>query len=162
MASKTLEDLFISCLRQTYFAEQKIARALAKMVKAANSKELAKAFETHLDQTHVHLARLERKFERLGRPIRPEPSLAIQGIIGEASEFGAEFRDSDALDAALIAAAQAVEHYEITRYGSLSSWATDLGLKDTAKLLDETLEEEKKTDKLLTQLAERRVNKQAA
>jgi ferritin-like metal-binding protein YciE len=162
MASKTLEDLFISCLRQTYFAEQQIARALAKMVKAANSKELAKAFETHLDETHVHLGRLERIFERLGRPIRPEPSLAIQGIIGEASEFGAEFRDSDALDAALIAAAQAVEHYEITRYGSLSAWATDLGLKDTAKLLDETLEEEKKTDKLLTQLAERRVNKQAA
>jgi ferritin-like metal-binding protein YciE len=98
----------------------------------------------------------------LGRSIRAEPSLAIQGIIGEASEFAAEFRDSDALDAALLAAAQAVEHYEITRYGSLSSWATNLGWKDTAKLLDETLEEEKKTDKLLTQLAQQRVNKQAA
>jgi ferritin-like metal-binding protein YciE len=162
MASKTLEDLFIDCLRQTYFAEQQIARALAKMVKVAGSKELARAFEKHRDETHVQLARLEQIFDRLGRSARAEPSLGIQGILGEASEFAAEFRDSDALDAALIAVAQAVEHYEITRYGSLSSWAMDLGLKDTAKLLDETLEEEKKTDKLLTQLAEQRVNKRAA
>lgn len=161
-SDKTLEDLFIECLRDTYFAEQQIARALAKMTKAAESRELAQAFDRHRDETHVQIARLERIFDKLGRPARAEPSLGIQGIIGDGSEAAVKFRDSDALDAALIAAGQAVEHYEITRYGTLSSWATELGFKDVAKLLDETLEEEKKTDKLLSRLAEQRLNKEAA
>jgi ferritin-like metal-binding protein YciE len=159
---KTLQDLFMEALKDIYSAEKQIVQALSKMVKTAQSKELADAFETHRNETQVQIGRLEQVFDMLGKTARAEACLGVQGIIERASEIAVKFKGSDALDAGLIAAAQAVEHYEITRYGTLTSWAKELGLDKAAKLLDETLEEEKKTDKLLTKLAEGRVNKKAA
>ena len=159
---RNLEDLFAEALKDIYFAEKQILRALPKMAKQAESPELKQAFETHRDQTEGHVERLNQVFEQLGRPARGKTCEAILGIIDEAKEIMEEFKGAEALDAGLASSAQAVEHYEIARYGTLKTWALQLGLNDAAKLLDETLQEEIQTDKLLTKLATSSVNKKAA
>jgi ferritin-like metal-binding protein YciE len=159
---KTLDDLFLTTLKDVYYAEKQILRALPKMAKAAESDELRQAFETHREETQEQVQRLEQVFEILGKRASGKTCEAIQGIIEEGKEIMDDFADSEALDAGLIAAGQAVEHYEISRYGTLRSWAQELGLQDAVPLLEQTLEEEKKTDQLLTQLAEARVNQKAA
>lgn len=159
---KTLNDLFLEALKDVYHAEKQLMRALPKMAKAAESDELRQAFQTHREETEGQIERLEQVFEIIGKPARGKTCQAMQGIIEEGKEMMEEFSDSEALDAGLIDAAQAVEHYEICRYGTLKSWATQLGMRDAARLLDQTLEEEKKTDKLLTQLAESALNQKAA
>jgi ferritin-like metal-binding protein YciE len=159
---KTLNDLFVEALKDVYHAEKQILRALPKMAKAAESEELRQAFQTHREETERQVERLEEVFELVGKPARGKPCQAMQGIIEEGKEVMEDFADSEALDAGLIDAAQAVEHYEICRYGTLRSWAMQLGMRDAARLLDQTLQEEKKTDKLLSQLAESTVNQKAA
>ena len=156
---KNLEDLFAETLKDIYFAEKQILRALPKMAREAKSPELKQAFETHRDETEGQVERLNQVFEQLGRPARGKTCEAIVGIIDEAKEIMEEFKGAEALDAGLAASAQAVEHYEIARYGTLKTWARQLGLDDAAKLLDETLQEEIKTDQLLTKLATSTVNK---
>ena len=159
---KTLDDLFLTTLKDVYYAEKQILRALPKMAKAAESNELRQAFEKHRGETEEQVQRLEQVFEIIGKRASGKTCDAIQGIIEEGKEIMDDFADSEALDAGLIAAGQAVEHYEISRYGTLRSWAQELGLEDAVPLLEQTLEEEKKTDELLTQLAEARVNQKAA
>jgi ferritin-like metal-binding protein YciE len=159
---KTLKDLFLETLKDMYHAEKQILRALPKMAKTANSDQLRQAFEKHRDETEGQVERLEQVFEMIGKPARGKPCEAIQGIVEESKEVMEEFQGSEALDAGLLAAAQAVEHYEISRYGTLKTWAAQLGMNDAAKLLDQTLQEEKRTDALLTELAEAAVNQKAA
>ena len=159
---KGLEDLFLATLKDVYYAEKQILRALPKMAKAAESGELRQAFEKHRAETEGHVERLEEVFEAIGKKAQGKTCEAIQGIIEEGKEIMEDFAESEALDAGLIAAAQAVEHYEISRYGTLRTWAQELGLRDAVGLLEQTLEEEKKTDQLLSQLAEARVNQKAA
>ncbi|MBR1220606.1 ferritin-like domain-containing protein [Bradyrhizobium sp. U87765 SZCCT0131] len=159
---KTLDDLFYETLKDIYFAEKQILKALPKMAKAANTSELKEAFETHREQTEGHVERLETIFELIERPARGKTCDAILGIIEEGKEVMDEFGDSNALDAGLLSGAQAVEHYEISRYGTLKSWAGELGLQEAVKLLDQTLKEEKETDALLTKLAGSAINKAAA
>ncbi len=159
---KNLEELFSETLKDIYFAEKQILRALPKMAKEAESPELKQAFETHRNQTEVHVERLNEVFEQLGRPARGKTCEAILGIIDEAKEIMEEFKGAEALDAGLASSAQAVEHYEIARYGTLKTWARQLGLDQAAKLLGQTLQEEIETDKLLTKLATSSVNKKAA
>ena len=159
---KGLEDLFLNTLKDIYYAEKQILRALPKMAKAAESEELREAFQTHRDETEGQIQRLEQVFEAIGKRAQGKTCEAIQGIIEEGKEIMADFAESEALDAGLIAAGQAVEHYEISRYGTLRTWAQELGMQDAAALLEQTLEEEKKTDKLLSELAEARVNQKAA
>jgi ferritin-like metal-binding protein YciE len=159
---KNLKDLFSETLKDIYFAEKQILRALPKMAKEASSPELKQAFETHRDQTEGHVERLNEVFELLGRPARGKTCEAILGIIEEAKEIMEDFKGAEALDAGLASSAQAVEHYEIARYGTLKTWAQELGLKDAAKLLDETLQEEIQTDQLLTKLATSTINMKAA
>ena len=161
MTEKTLNDLFLTTLKDVYYAEKAILRALPKMAKAAESGDLKEAFVKHRDETAGHVERLEQIFDKLGKKASGKTCEAIKGIIEEGEEIMDDFEDSDALDAGLIAAGQAVEHYEISRYGTLRSWAQQLGMRDAAKLLDQTLAEEKKTDELLTQLAEARANPKA-
>jgi ferritin-like metal-binding protein YciE len=161
-SANPLEDLFSETLKDVLFAEKRILRALAKMAKEAATPELKEAFETHRDETEQQVERLNQIFEAMGRPARGKTCEAILGIIDEAKEFMDEFKGTDALDPALIASGQTVEHYEITRYGTLKAWANQLGMKDAARLLDETLQEEIKTDKLLTQLAASSANRKAA
>jgi ferritin-like metal-binding protein YciE len=159
---KTLEDLFSETLRDIYHAEKQIVRALSKMAKATKTDELRDAFEMHREETETQIERLEKVFEMIGKRPRGKPCEAIEGIIEEGKEVMEDFKESAALDAGLLAGAQAVEHYEISRYGTLKAWAAELGLKDAAKLLDETLKEEEQTDKKLSALAVRAINKQAA
>ncbi len=159
---KTLNDLFLEALKDVYHAEKQLLRALPKMAKAAESEELRAAFQTHRDETEGQIERLEQVFEIVGKPARGKTCQAMQGIIEEGKEVMEEFADSAALDAGILAAAQAVEHYEITRYGSLKTWAQELGMTDAVGLIDQNLQEEKKTDMLLTELAEARVNTKAA
>jgi ferritin-like metal-binding protein YciE len=161
-SANPLEDLFTETLKDIYFAEKQILRALPKMAKEAKSPELKQAFEKHREETEDQVERLNQIFDSMGRPARGKTCEAIIGIIDEAKEFMDEFKGEDALDPALIASAQTVEHYEIARYGTLKSWARDLGMDDAVKLLDQTLEEEIKTDKTLTDLAVKNVNKKAA
>ncbi len=161
-STNPLEDLFSETLKDVYFAEKQILRALPKMAKEATTPELKQAFETHRDETEGQIERLNQIFEGMGRPARGKTCDAILGIIDEAKEFMDDFRGTDALDPALVASAQTVEHYEITRYGTLKTWAKELGLDEAAKLLDETLQEEIKTDKLLTKLASQGLNRKAA
>jgi len=158
---KTLDDLFHETLKDIYYAEKQILRALPKMAKAADSDDLRAAFEKHREETQGQVERLEQVFELIGKSARGKTCEAIVGIIDEGKEIMDDFEGSDALDAGLLAAAQAVEHYEISRYGTLKSWAEKLGLLEAAKLLDETLAEEKKTDEALTKLAESVVNAKA-
>jgi len=159
---KNLEDLFHETLKDIYFAEKQILKALPKMAKAANSNELRQAFEKHRGETEGQVDRLEQVFDMIDKPARGKTCDAIVGLVEEGKEIMEEFADSDALDAGLLAGAQAVEHYEISRYGTLRAWAQELGLTDAARLLDETLAEEKKTDELLTKIAKSSLNKAAA
>ena len=158
---KNLQELFHETLKDIYYAEKKILAALPKMAKAAQSQELKAAFEKHENETEEHVARLERVFEEIGETPRGKTCDAIMGIIEEGQEVMKEFKGAPALDAGLLAAAQAVEHYEIARYGTLKTWAAELGLNEAVKLLDMTLGEEKKTDETLTKLAESEVNQHA-
>ena len=158
MATKTLDNLFLDTLKDVYYAEKKILRTLPKMAKAANAKELAAAFEKHRDQTEVQVDRLERIFEILGKRPQGKTCPAIDGIIEEGQEIIDDYKTSPALDAGLLAAAQAVEHYEITRYGTLKRWAEVMGMSEAALLLDETLQEESQTDEDLSALADLKVN----
>lgn len=159
---KDLNDLFHETLKDIYYAERQILRALPKMAKNAQSPELAKAFETHREETQGQIDRLEQVFEMIGKSPRGKACDAIVGILDEGKEIMEDFAETDALDSGMLAAAQAVEHYEISRYGTLKTWATQLGYTDAAKLLDATLQEEIKTDKLLSQLANASVNRKAA
>jgi ferritin-like metal-binding protein YciE len=162
MASEnSLQELFHDTLKDIYFAEKKILNALPKMAKAAQSEDLKAAFEKHEAETEEHVARLEKVFEEIDEAARGKTCDAILGIIEEGQEVMKEFKGEPALDAGLLAAAQAVEHYEIARYGTLKTWAEELGLKQAVKLLNETLAEEKKTDETLTKLAEQGVNQHA-
>jgi len=155
---KTLRDLFHDTLKDIYFAEKKILGALPKMAKAAQSEDLKAAFEKHMDETEEQVNRLEQVFEEIDAKPQGKTCDAIMGIIEEGQEVMKEYKGQPALDAGLLAAAQAVEHYEISRYGTLKTWAQELGLEQAVKLLDETLEEEKATDAALTELAESEVN----
>jgi len=158
---KTLRELFHDTLKDIYFAEKKILVALPKMAKAAQSQGLKAAFEKHEAETEEHVARLEKVFSEIDAPARGKTCDAIIGIIDEGQEVMKEFKGTPALDAGLLAAAQAVEHYEIARYGTLKTWARELGLDQAVKLLDATLAEEKKTDEALTKLAQSEVNQHA-
>ncbi|WP_095203417.1 YciE/YciF ferroxidase family protein [Mesorhizobium carmichaelinearum] len=155
---KGLDDLFHDTLKDIYFAEKKILATLPKMAKAAHSPDLKAAFEKHYTETQEHVARLEEVFEVIGKKPAAKTCAAIMGITEEGAEIMEEYKDSPALDAGLLAAAQAVEHYEISRYGTMRTWASELGLTEAAQLLDLTLAEEKKTDVALTKLAESAVN----
>jgi ferritin-like metal-binding protein YciE len=160
--AKGLEELFTDTLKDIYFAEKQILRALPKMAKSASSRELSQAFEKHREETEGHVERLEEIFETLRKPARGKTCDAIIGIIEEGKEIMEEYAGDSALDAGLAASAQAVEHYEIARYGTLRTWAEQLGMNDAAMILNETLQEEIKTDQLLTKLATSVVNQKAA
>ena len=161
MATKTLDTLFHDTLKDIYYAERNILKVLPKMQRGAQSPELKQAFETHKAETEGHVARLQQVFEIIGKRAQGKTCPAIDGIIEEGEEILAEYKGNAALDAGLIAAAQAVEHYEITRYGTLKRWAGVLGMTDAAKLLEATLQEEAKTDEALTRLADAAANQQA-
>ncbi|CAO3400087.1 MULTISPECIES: YciE/YciF ferroxidase family protein [Azospirillum] len=161
MAAKTMQDLLIEDLRDIYHAEKQIAKALPKMAKAASSDQLRQAFETHLEQTHGQIERLQQVFEELDTRPRGKHCDAMEGLISEAQEILEMGLAPEVQDAALIAAAQKVEHYEIASYGTLHAFATACGLDRVAQLLDETLQEEKDTDTLLNKLAISDVNKKA-
>lgn len=162
MKIENLSDLFVHTLKDVYFAEKQIVKALPKMAKAADSHELARAFDSHLEETKEQITRLEEVFRLLGKKPSGEECPAIEGILEEGDELIKEIKDPDTRDAAMIAAAQAVEHYEITRYGTLVSWGELLGLPEAAKLLSATLKEEHAADSKLNKLAESKLNKQAA
>ena len=159
---KTMDDLFVHTLRDIYYAEKQITKALPKMIAKAGALELKRAFQTHLTETEGQVRRLEEVFRLHGHEPKGVTCEAIDGIISEAESIIGNVADQNVLDAAMIAAAQAVEHYEITRYGTLAEWAQELGRSDCARLLHQTLEEERRTDEKLTQLAENRVNRKAA
>jgi ferritin-like metal-binding protein YciE len=158
---KTLNDLFEDGLKDIYYAEKKILAALPKMAKATQSEELASAFQQHQDETEQQLERLEQVFQAIDQQPRGKKCPGIDGIIEEGKEIIDEFKGMPALDAGLLASAQAVEHYEITRYGTLIAWANKLGLGDAVPLLKQNLDEEKRTDERLTQLAESTINQYA-
>jgi ferritin-like metal-binding protein YciE len=158
---KTLEDLFHDTLKDIYFAEKKITTALPKMAKAAQNEDLAAAFEAHLEETKGQIERLEQVFEIIDKKPQGKNCPAIVGLSEEAQEIAKEFKGTPALDAGLLGAAQAVEHYEISRYGTLRAWAEELGLDDAVELLQATLDEEKATDEKLTELAEAVINQEA-
>jgi ferritin-like metal-binding protein YciE len=158
---KQLDELFHDTLKDIYFAEKKILATLPKMAKAAQSPDLQKAFEKHRGETEGHVARLEKVFAAIDKKPQAKTCDAIVGITAEGADIMKEYKGSPALDAGLLAAAQAVEHYEMSRYGTLKTWAEELGLNDAVRLLDQTLEEEKKTDAALTKIAETVVNQQA-
>jgi ferritin-like metal-binding protein YciE len=162
MAEKDLKALFLHQLKDTYFAENAILKALPQMAEAAESEELRGAFAVHLKETEGQVRRLEQIFEIVGEKPEGIPCKAIQGIIEEGQEILQEFEDGEALDAGLIAAAQAVEHYEIARYGTLLAWAKQLGLSEAEGLIEETLVEEENTDQVLSELAEDAINPAAA
>ena len=161
-ADKTLDDLFLDTLKDIYYAERQIVKALPKMAKAAESPALKAGFEKHLAESEIHVERLEQVFEMLGKPARGKTCDAILGIVEEAKSVMEEFKGTVANDAGLIAAGQAAEHYEIARYGSLKAWAQQLGMSEAVKLLDQTLKEEKATDQKLTDLALSQENAKAA
>lgn len=161
MAGKTLENLFLDTLKDIYYAERKIVKALPKMARGAQSPELKAAFEQHRDETEGQIERLQQVFELLGKRAQGKTCPAIDGILEEGEEILEEFKGQPALDAGLAAAAQAVEHYEISRYGTLRRWAQVLGMEEAVKLLDATLQEESKTDEALTKLADLVVNEKA-
>jgi ferritin-like metal-binding protein YciE len=159
---KRLEDLFYDTLKDIYYAERKILKTLPKMAKAAQSPELKAAIEKHRDQTEGQIERLQEVFEIFGKRAQGKTCEAIEGIVAEGEEILDEYKDTAALDAGIIASTQAVEHYEITRYGTLKRWAETLGLQDAAKLIDQNLAEEKQTDADMTKLADTAVNQKAA
>ncbi|MGX8008872.1 YciE/YciF ferroxidase family protein [Mesorhizobium sp. ORM8.1] len=160
-AENGLETLFVEGLKDIYYAEKKILKTLPKLSKAAQSEKLSAAFEKHRMETEGQVERLEQIFEQLGKPTRGKTCPAIDGILEEGSEILEEYKDAPALDAGLVGAAQAVEHYEIARYGTLIAWAEQLGMKDALPLLRETLKEESATDEALTALGENDANERA-
>ena len=159
---KTMDDLFVHQLQDIYYAEKQLVKALPKMAEKAADKQLRQAFLSHLEETKTHVQRLEQVFQMHGTQVKAVDCPAIDGIIEEADEVTGEVADKSVLEAALINAAQAAEHYEITRYGSLIAWAKQLGRSDCASILQKTLDEEKTADTKLTTLAESRVNLRAA
>jgi ferritin-like metal-binding protein YciE len=159
--TKTLDDLFVDTLKDIYFAEKQVLKALPKMAKAANSNELRAAFEKHRDQTEAQIERLEGVFENMGIAARGKTCDAIIGILEEGKSIMEDYEDSSALDAGLVSAAQAVEHYEITRYGTLITWAKTMGNSDVVNLLKQNLAEEEQTDVDLSKLAQASINKAA-
>ncbi|WP_018388293.1 ferritin-like domain-containing protein [Ancylobacter sp. FA202] len=161
MAEKNLETLFHETLKDIYYAERKILKALPKMARGAQSPELKAAFEKHRDETEGQIERLQQVFELIGKRPQGKTCAAIEGILEEGEEILEEFKGQPALDAGLAAAAQAVEHYEISRYGTLKRWAQVLGMKEAVKLLDATLKEESMTDDALTTLADQVANQKA-
>lgn len=154
----TLADLFYDTLKDIYFAERQILKALPKMARAAQSEKLKQGFLTHKEETEGQVERLQQVFEIIGKRAQGKTCEAIQGIIAEGEEIIEEFKGTVALDAGLISSAQAVEHYEIARYGTLTAWAKQLGYKDAVPLLEATLKEESKADATLSKLAEAAVN----
>ncbi|WP_105400009.1 ferritin-like domain-containing protein [Neorhizobium sp. T7_12] len=158
MANKTLDDLFHETLKDIYYAERQIVKALPKMARGAQDPKLKAAFEKHREETEGQIDRLKQVFEIIGKRAQGKTCPAIDGIIEEAEEILDEFKGTPALDAGLLAAAQAVEHYEISRYGTLRAWAQQLGHRDAVTLLEQTLAEESKTDEALTALAKTAVN----
>ncbi|PZN54440.1 MAG: hypothetical protein DIU65_07455 [Proteobacteria bacterium] len=159
---KTLDDLFVHTLRDIYYAEKQIEEALPKMIEKATAPELKAGFQMHLEQTRGQIERIEQVFEMHGVEAKEVNCPAIDGILEEADEVSGEVEDKQVLDAALIASAQAVEHYEMTRYGTLVAWAKQLGRSDCASVLAQNLQEEEDTDRKLTEMAESKVNLQAA
>ena len=159
---KSLDDLFVHTLQDIYYAEQQITKNLPTMIEKASSPELKSAFQKHLVETQGQVKRLERVFQMHGQPVKGVTCAAMDGIIAETKEIISDCSDAEVADAAMVSAAQAIEHYEMTRYGSLIAYAKQLGRNDCAAVLAETLEEEKATDRALTQLAESRVNQMAA
>jgi ferritin-like metal-binding protein YciE len=159
---KTMDDLFVHTLRDIYYAEKQILKSLPDMIEKATDPQLKQGFQSHLAETKGHVERVEQVFKMHGVDAKAVNCPAINGILEEANEVAGEVEDKRVLDAALIAAAQAVEHYEITRYGTLVAWAKQLGRNDCASVLQKTLDEEKATDKKLTTLAESSVNRKAA
>ncbi len=159
---KSMNDLFVHQLQDIYYAEQQLVKALPKMAKKATDPQLKQGFLTHLDETRTHVQRLEQVFQMHGAKVKAVDCPAIDVIIEEADDLAGEVDDKNVLDAALINAAQAAEHYEIVRYGSLIAWARQLGRNDCASILQKTLDEEKMTDRKLTSLAEGKVNLKAA
>ncbi|TIT19160.1 MAG: ferritin-like domain-containing protein, partial [Mesorhizobium sp.] len=156
------DDLFVHTLRDIYYAEKQIEKALPKMIDKATNPQLKAGLEKHLGQTKGHIARVENVFELHGVKAKTVNCPAIDGILEEADEVSGDIDDKDVLDAALIASAQAVEHYEITRYGTLIAWAKQLGRSDCANVLANNIKEEQATDRKLTEIAEAKVNLQAA
>jgi ferritin-like metal-binding protein YciE len=156
-----LAELFPETLKDIYTAEKQMLRAMCKIGRQTRSDQLRQALQKHGHETEDQVERLEQVFDMLGRPARGKPCEAIEGLINGAREMMEKFKGTDALDAGLLSAAQAIEHYEIARYGTLKTWAGQLGMRSAAKLLDETLQEEKKTDAILTKIAEERVNRRA-
>ena len=161
MKSKELDTLFLDALKDIYYAERKILRALPKMMRAAQPPQVKAASQQHKDETEVQKDRLDQVFELLGRRPQGKTCPAIDGILEEGEEVMDTFKGTAALDAGLVAAAQAVEHYEMARYGTLCAWAKVLGMEDAALLLTQTLEEEKRTDETLTELAHSEINQMA-
>jgi ferritin-like metal-binding protein YciE len=162
MGDKDLSALFLDTLKDIYYAEKQILKALPKMAKAAQSDELRAAFEKHHTETEGQVERLDQIFEMMGKPAKGKKCDAIEGILDEGNEIMDEYKGFPALDPGLLAAAQAVEHYEISRYGTLKAWAIKLSMPKAAKLLDETLAQEKKTDDTLSKLAIDAINAEAA
>jgi len=161
MATKTMNDLLLTFMQDVYYAERQILKALPKMAKAATSDELRQALMHHRDETQGQVERLQRAFESLGKRARGQTCEAINGLIEEGEEVIEEFQDGVVRDAGIVACAQAVEHYEMARYGTIIAWAKEVGADDVAKLMHETLEEERKADSLLNQLAKKTINQQA-
>jgi len=162
MTVKNLEDLFHETLKDIYYVEKKLVKALPGMAKKAKAPELRSAIEQHLTETEGHVERLEKVFEAIDKRPTAKKCEAMDGLLQEANEVSEEIDNEETLDAALIASAQAVEHYEIARYGTLACWADELGKPDVADLLEETLDEEKAADEKLSSLAEGDLNRQAA
>jgi ferritin-like metal-binding protein YciE len=158
---KTLDDLFVHTLQDVYYAEEKITKALPKMIDKVTDPQLKQAFQAHLGETKNQIKRVEQVFQMHGVPAKAITCPAIDGIVEEANEILSDANDPEVLDAAALAAAQAVEHYEITRYGTLIAWARELGRSDCASVLEQTLVEEKAIDRKLTEIAEARVNRVA-
>jgi len=159
---KTLDDLFVHQLQDIYYAEQQIVKALPKMIEKATNAKLKQGLQSHLRETETHVTRLEQVFKMHGQQVKGVDCPAIDGIIKEANEVAGDVADKQVLDAAIIAACQAVEHYEMTRYGTLIAWAKQLGRPDCASVLEQTLREEKAADEKLTTIAEGGINQRAA
>lgn len=159
---KTMDDLFVHQLQDIYYAEKQIHKSLPKMIEKATDATLKQGLESHRSETEGHIARLEQVFRQHGAEAKAVNCPAIDGILAEADEVAGEVADKQVLDAAIIAAAQAVEHYEITRYGTLAAWAKQLGREDCAALLQQNLDEEYAADDKLSKLAESRINRNAA
>ena len=162
MQMESLQELLVHDLRDLYNAETQLLKAMPKMVKKATNPELKRAFETHMKETEGQVQRLQKIFEKLGKKPTGKKCAAMEGLIEEGKEAMGEDMDEETMDAALIAVAQKIEHYEIAGYGTTRTWAQQIGDEQTARLLQQTLDEEGKTDKLLTQLAESTINVEAA